>query len=146
MILGMIAEQEKDVQKAQAHYRKTLAIDPRFNPAANNLAWLMSEYEGDLAEALSLAEGAREQQEYKPHIADTLGWIYYKKDAYLKAVSLLQEAGDKLPKNSVVQYHLGMAQHKNGDRLKAKQSLTAAFQLSPNFPGSDDAKATLEVL
>ncbi len=146
MILGMIAEQGKDIQKAQIHYRKTLDIEPQFSPAANNLAWLMSEHEGNLDEALSLAESARGHQEDNPHIADTLGWIYYKKSAYLKAVSLLQEAAAQLPENPVVQYHLGMAQFKNGDRLKGKESLNAAFQLSQNFPGADEAKATLGML
>jgi tetratricopeptide (TPR) repeat protein len=128
------------------HYRKTLEIEPKFSPAANNLAWLMAEHGGNLDEALSFAEGARAQQKDNPHIADTLGWIYYKKNAYLKAVSLLQEAAEKLPENPVVQYHLGMAQFKNGDRLKGKKTLESAFQLSPNFPGSEEAKATLDML
>jgi hypothetical protein len=39
-----------------------------------------------------------------------------------------------------------MAQFKNGDRLKGKKVLEAAFQLSPDFPGSEEAKATLEML
>ena len=64
----------------------------------------------------------------------------------MKAVSLLQEAAEKLPENPMVQYHLGMAQFKNGDRLKGKKALEAAFQLSPDFPGSEEAKATLEKL
>jgi tetratricopeptide (TPR) repeat protein len=146
MMLGMIAEQRKDITSAQRHYRKTLEIEPKFAPAANNLAWLMAEHGGNLDEALAFAERARAQQEDNPHIADTLGWIYYKKTAYVKAVSLLQEAADKLPENPMVQYHLGMAQFKNGDRQKGKKALEAAFQLSPNFPGSEEAKATLEML
>jgi tetratricopeptide (TPR) repeat protein len=146
MMLGMIAEQGNEIQKAQTHYRKTLDLEPKFSPAANNLAWLMAEHGGNLDEALAFAESARAQQADNPHIADTLGWIYYKKNAYLKAVSLLQEAAEKLPENPVVQYHLGMAQFKNGDRQKGKKALEAAFQLSPNFPGSEEAKATLEVL
>ena len=42
MILGMIAEQRNEVEKAQSHYRKTLEITSSFAPAANNLAWLMA--------------------------------------------------------------------------------------------------------
>ena len=89
---------------------------------------------------------ARAQQGDNPNIADTLGWIYYKKNAYLKAISLLQEAAEKLSDNPVVQYHLGMAQFKKGDRLKGKKTLEAAFQLSPNFPGAEEAQATLDML
>ena len=106
----------------------------------------MAEHGGNLDEALSFAEDARAQQENNPHIADTLGWIYYKKNAFLKAVSLLSEAAAKLSENPVVQYHLGMAQFKNGNRLEGKKALEAAFQLSPNFPGAEEAKATLDML
>ena len=95
---------------------------------------------------MRFAQDARAQQSDNPHIADTLGWIYYKKNAYLKATSLLHEAAEKLSENPVVQYHLGMAQIKNGDRLKGKKALEFAFQLSPNFPGAEDAKAALDKL
>jgi len=146
MMLGMIAEQRKDVQEAQMHYRKILEVQPTFSPAANNLAWLMAEHGGNLDEALSLAKNARAQQSTNPFIADTLGWIYYKKNAYVKALSLLQDAAEKLPENPVVQYHFGMAQFEKGDRVKAKKALEGAFQLSPSFPGSEEAKAILDAL
>ena len=102
MILGMIAEQRNEVEKAQSHYQKTLEINSSFAPAANNLAWLMAENGGSLDEALAYAQNARAQQGDNGHIADTLGWIYYKKNAPLKAVSLLEEATEKLPENPVV--------------------------------------------
>jgi Tfp pilus assembly protein PilF len=146
MMLGMIAEQRKEITKAQMHYRKTLEIGPKFSPAANNFTWLLAEHGGNLDEALAFAESARAQQKDNPHIADTLGWIFYKKDAYVRGVSLLQEAAEKFPENPMVQYHLGMAQLKNGDRLKGKKTLKGAFQLSPNFPGSEEVRAMLEML
>ncbi len=72
--------------------------------------------------------------------------MYYKKTAYLKATSLLREAAEKLPDNPVVQYHYGMAQHKNGDKAGAKRSLQASLKLSENFPGADEAKKVLNEL
>lgn len=68
------------------------------------------------------------------------------KNAYLKALAFLQEAAEKLPENPEVLYHLGMTQFKNGDRLKGKKTLESAFQLSPTFSGSEEARATLELL
>ena len=146
MMLGMIAEQRNEVEKAQSHYRKTLEITPKFAPAANNLAWLMAETGGNLDEALAHAENARAQQGDSGHIADTLGWIYYKKNAYLKAVSLLEEAAEKLNDNPVVRYHLGMALAKKGDAAKAKKTLETALKMSPDFPGAEEARATLKSL
>ncbi len=79
---------------------------------------------------------AREQRPEDPHIADTLGWICYKKKTYLKAASLLKEAAEKLTENPIVQYHLGMAQYKTGDSAGAKASLQTALKLSANFSWS----------
>jgi len=146
MMLGMIAEQRNEVEKAQSHYRKTLEISPKFAPAANNLAWLLAENGGSLDEALAHAENAQAQQGNNGHIADTLGWIYYKKNAHLKAVALLEEAAEKLSENPVVRYHLGMALAKKGDAANAKKSLETALKMSPNFPGAEEAKSTLKSL
>ena len=71
---------------------------------------------------------------------------YYKKNANLLAVSLLKEAVDKLSNEPLVHYHYGMAQKKNGDAAEAKKALQAALKLNPNFPGSEEARKTLEGL
>jgi tetratricopeptide (TPR) repeat protein len=143
MLLGMIYESQKQYDKAMARFETILKTNPKFAPAANNLAWLMVEHGGNLDVALSHAQTAREQQPEDPHIADTLGWVYYKKNAYLLAVSLLKEATEKLPNDPVVQYHYGMAQYKNGDKAGAKRALQTSLKLSKDFSGSDEAQKTL---
>ena len=55
-----------------------------------------------------------------PDMADTLGWIHYKKQAYAKAVGVLKESAHQAASNPVVRYHLGMAYDKNGDRALAR--------------------------
>ena len=127
MLLGIIHDLKKEHDKAQAHHKQALKLNPKFAPAANNLAWLMAEQDGNLDVALSYAQTAREQQPNDPHIADTLGSIYYKKNAYLLAVTLLKEAADKLPKDPVVQFHYGMAQYKNGNSAGAKKALQTSL-------------------
>ena len=62
----------------------------------------MGEQGGNLDVALNYAQTAREQQPNDPSIADTLGWLYYKKNAYILANSLLKEAVEKLFCVSVV--------------------------------------------
>ena len=143
MLLGIIHDSQKEYEKAQGHYQESLKINPRFAPAANNLAWILVEQGGNLDTALSYAQIAREQKPDDPHIADTLGWIYYKKNAYLLAVNLLKEAVEKLPKEPTVQYHYGMAQYKNGDATGAKKTLQASLKLSQNYLGSEEARKTL---
>jgi len=145
-LLGIIHAQRNEYDKAKVHYQEALKINSKFAPAANNLAVILSEQGGNIDVALNYAQVAREQQPDDPNIADTLGWIYYKKNAYLKAATLLKEAAEKLPDNPVVQYHYGMAQYKNGDATAAQKSLETALKLSPTFPGADEARKTLAEL
>ena len=112
MMLGIIHDGRNDYEKAQAHYETILRLAPRFAPAANNLAWILVEHGGNLDVALSHAQMAREQQPNDLHIADTLGWVYYKKNANLLAMSLLKEAVGKLPLEPDIHFHYGMAQQK----------------------------------
>ena len=81
-----------------------------------------------------------------PSVADTLGWIYYKKNAYLLAAELLKEASEKLPENPVVQYHYGLALHKNGNSSLAKKTLESALKLNQNFQGADEARKVIKEL
>ena len=143
ILLGIIHERRKEYGKAQAQYEQALKLNPKFAPAANNLAWLMAEHGGDLDGALSYAQTAREQKPDDPNIADTLGWIYYKKNAFPLAVNLLKEAVEKLPNEPVVQFHYGMAQYKNGNAAGAKKALQASLKLSKDFSGSEEAQQTL---
>ncbi|MBI5745822.1 MAG: tetratricopeptide repeat protein, partial [Nitrospirae bacterium] len=136
----------QDFEKAKIEYEVALKIDPKFAPAANNLAWNYSEHGGNLDVALSLAETAREKLPEDPSIADTLGWIYYKKGAYLRSISLLKEGAEKLESNPLVRYHLGMAYYKNGDKDQAKKELAASLKQNSNYPGADEAKRVLQEL
>jgi len=49
-----------------------LALSPRFAPAANNLAGVLSEHGGDKDKALALAQTAKELVPEDPHVSDTL--------------------------------------------------------------------------
>jgi len=146
MVLGSIYDLQGQPQKANEQYEQALKINPNFVVAANNLAWNYVEYGGNIDVALALAQTAKEQFPDDPSVSDTLGWIYYKKSVYLKAIALLKESAEKLPKNPTAHYHLGMAYFKNGDTALAKQALTQALQLGQDFPGRQEASEVLATL
>jgi tetratricopeptide (TPR) repeat protein len=123
-----------------------LRIDPKFGPAANNLAWIEAEHGGSLDRAVQLAQVAEEKMPQDPQIADTLGWIYYKMNLFSRAVTSLEEAREKLGENPVVRYHLGMAYHKSGRPDAAAAELKKALDLSDSFDGAGEAKKTLKEL
>jgi tetratricopeptide (TPR) repeat protein len=146
MALGMIYENEKDYDKAKGYYLKALQINPNFAPAANNLAYIYAEKGGNIDEALNLAQKAKEQVPDDPHVSDTLGWIYYKKNIPTRAIVYLEEANEKVPNQPMVKYHLGMSYYKNGNMDLAKKELNEALKLAPNFEGADVARSTLKAI
>lgn len=149
MLKGTINDSRGNLAEARTAYEKVMALSPKHASAANNLAWIYAEHGDKIDRALELATIAKENHPENPMISDTLGWVYYKKGLYLKAVSLLEESAEKIQKNPIVHYHLGMAYSKRGDpgdKKRARQSLQQALKIDPRFSGSDIAKKTLASL
>jgi Flp pilus assembly protein TadD len=61
-------------------------------------------------------------------------------------VTALTEAVAADPKNPSYRYHLGMAYASTGNVEKAREALTAALKLSPNFEGAGEARQKLTEL
>jgi|CZKI01.1.fsa_nt_gi tetratricopeptide (TPR) repeat protein len=146
MLMGTIEDREKDYTSSKAAYEKLLAADPNNGPALNNLAYVYSEKIGDLDKALEMAQKARKVLPNEPHVADTLGWILYKRHQYRWALSLLTESVNALQTDPEMQFHLGMTHYMLGDEASARVSLERALQPNQDFPGSDQAKQRLSVL
>jgi tetratricopeptide (TPR) repeat protein len=145
MQLGMINERIKHFDAARDAYEKLLAIAPNFAPALNNLAILYVEQFGQLNKAYDLAQKAKEATN-DPHIADTLGWILFKRGDYGNALRLLQESAGKLADNPTIQFHLGMAHYMLGEEEPARIALQKAADTSADFPGKDEARQRLALL
>jgi len=79
-----------------------------------------------------------------PVISDTLGWVYYNKGAYLKALSHLKDSVRKDPESVAARYHLGMAYFKKGELNDAREELTKALKRKKDFKGSEEAKRVLK--
>jgi tetratricopeptide (TPR) repeat protein len=142
-MLGVLCYVARDVAGARTWWQQALRIDPRAAAAANNLAWLYAENNGDLDVALELAQSARTQWPNEPEVNDTLGWIYYKKKMTGMAVQYLSESAEVDQKNAMFQFHLGMAYAQAGDDAKARRTLQKALSLDPTFDGAVEARKTL---
>jgi tetratricopeptide (TPR) repeat protein len=146
MMIGTVANEQKDYPSARDAYEKILVINPLFSSALNNLAYLYSEKFNQLDKGYDMAQKARELLPNEPHAADTLGWILYKKHQFTWALGLLQESASALPTEPDVQYHLGMAHYMMGDEEAARSALEHALQLGTPFAESDEAKKSLSTL
>ncbi len=146
MMLGLVYQQANDAPRAIVSYERVLELAPRSAAAANNLAWLLSEFRGDHRRALEVASVARNILPQDPHVADTYGWISLKAGNVRIATAALQQAAAKLPDDARVQYHLGVALQKSGDVDGARRALAKAVGSPMDFAGKDIARKALAEL
>jgi tetratricopeptide (TPR) repeat protein len=144
--LAGLYEKTNNFAAAAQTYEKLLAKSPNFGPALNNLAVISSEHLGQVDKGYGLAKRARESMPNEPQIADTLGWILFKKGDYVNSLPLLQEGARKLPHLPESQFHLGMAYYMLGQEASARSALQKAVQGSGDFLGKDEARRRLAVL
>jgi tetratricopeptide (TPR) repeat protein len=135
-----------DVEKARSVYENFLAAKPDAALVLNNLANLYDEQLSQPDRALEMARKARNLQPGAPAIADTLGWILYKRKEYQEAFPLLQESAAKLADNPEIQFHLGMASRMVGKNEEAVAAFRVAANSPINFPAKEEAKRQLAQL
>lgn len=127
-----------DIADAIAEYEQLL--DTRNPVVLNNLAWLYME-RGD-ERALEVAQQAYDLLPGNADIADTLGWVLYKRGRATEALKFLRESVRQDPRNASVHFHLGLAEREAGDRAAAISALEKALTLG-EFP---ERKSTEDVL
>ncbi len=144
--LASIYRLERRPAEAVQQYREVLKRTPDDVMVQNALAWVIVETGGNIDEALALAQKAREKSPNNPLIADTLGWIYLKKNNVNLALGQLKDAVHGDPKNQEMLYHLGIAQYRSGNVRDAEITLAAAVAGKPTYFGVDDARRILQGL
>ena len=145
MGLGALYEQKGDQNLAKKQYQEVLKIDATFAPAANNLAWLLTEEsQPDLGEALRLALTAKQALPDDPHITDTLGMVHYKRGSFNLARSEFSQAAEKRPDMPVFQYHLALALYGDNQKEKAIEELQEALAKGQPFDEKQKAQEQLK--
>jgi tetratricopeptide (TPR) repeat protein len=143
MQLGLLMEGTGKRDQAKPIYEQILKIMPDHFVALNNLAYIKAEEGTDLDQALTMAQKALQKQPTSTDVADTLGWIYIKKNLSDDAVRVYKDLVAKQPANPVFHYHFGMALMQKGDRPSARRELEEALK---NKPSKDDGQKIRETL
>jgi tetratricopeptide (TPR) repeat protein len=76
----------------------------------------------NLDEAEQLVRKALQQKPGDGYITDSLGWVYYKRGQYKKALPLLKQAVGLVPDDPIIREHLGDIYSKLGMIEKARES------------------------
>jgi Flp pilus assembly protein TadD len=140
---AIIYQQQGKLDESVKNYTQALKVDPNFDSAANNLAYILAEDGRDLGTALSWAQMAKKKQPENASVADTLGWVYYKMGNPVLARDQLLFAVSKQPDNAVFQYHLGMIYKETKQIVQAEAALRKVASNPNNFKERDLAQAAL---
>ena len=105
---------------------------PDNGAALNNLAYLLAETGVDLDEALRDALRARELHPEADEIADTLGWVYVKREAYREALATFSRLVQKSPEKVNYRGRLLLVLELMGDKSAAVAELKAALATKPD--------------
>jgi tetratricopeptide (TPR) repeat protein len=130
--LAMLYEQQNKMDLARKYYEQSIKTDPNNAYALNNLAYLITEQSGDLNQALTYAERAKQRLPGHPEVNDTLGWIYMKKNLTDQAVDTFRTLVVQAPQSPIYHYHYAMALLQKGDRVTAKKECQTALANNPN--------------
>jgi tetratricopeptide (TPR) repeat protein len=109
-------------------FRDVIARDPLDAGALNYLGYMLAERGTALDEAVTLLQRALTIEPDNPSFLDSLGWTYVQQGKLDLADSPLTTAAAKLPKNSVIQDHLGdlrQKQNRQADAIAAWQKALA---------------------
>jgi len=136
--LALVMDGTERADESQPIYEQILKLQPDNPVALNNLAYLKAEKGIDLDLAQTMAQRARQKDPNSPEIADTLGWIYYKRNLSEEAVRMYQDLVTKQPANPKFHYHFGLALYQKGDKPSAKKELETALRDKPSK--RDEAK------
>jgi len=133
---GVVLEQEERRVEAAAAYRRSIELDEAAFAPYNNLAMLLVE-QGEIDEAVRMANRAYARGSANPQVIETLGWVYLKKGLTARSVKLLERALALNPISIETQRHLELAR-----RALADAEAAPAPKANPDPVGSRRAAAT----
>ncbi|WP_095587763.1 tetratricopeptide repeat protein [Actibacterium ureilyticum] len=128
-------ERDGDTDAAIEIYERLYAQNSSTSIVANNLASLLVTTRQDdesLARAYTVARRLRDTE--FPPFQDTYGWISYRRGDFNEAVRHLEPAARGLPRDALVQYHLGMAYLAVNRRAEALTQLQHTLELAGDDP------------
>jgi tetratricopeptide (TPR) repeat protein len=130
--LALVLDSAQRWSEAMKVYEAAIKLAPNDGVSLNNDAFLIAEHGGDLDQALTRAQRATQLLPRYPEVADTLGWIYLKKNLSDQAIEIFKRNVEQQPSSSTYRYHLGMAWYQKGDKAQAHQALIEALKYNPS--------------
>jgi tetratricopeptide (TPR) repeat protein len=127
--LGVAYDKKGDRIACIKEMKNVIRIDPEDANALNYLGYTYADLGMNLEEAEELIMRALKLKPDDGYITDSLGWVYYKKGDYEKALITLEKAVTLIPDDPILLEHLGDALIKTQNSEKALEYYKRSLKL-----------------
>ncbi|MCJ7772763.1 MAG: tetratricopeptide repeat protein, partial [Desulfobacterales bacterium] len=117
--LGVVYDKWEKKNDSIHSMRRVIELDPKHANALNYLGYTYAEMGQNLDEAEGLILEALKLKPNDGYITDSLGWVYYKKGLFEKALEILEKAVSLVSDDSTMLEHLGDAHFKLNNKSDA---------------------------
>ncbi len=117
--LGVVYDKQGRKQESISSMKTVIQLDPEHANALNYLGYTYADMGIRLDEAERLIRRALKKRPDDGYIPDSLGWVFYKRGEYRKALEVIQKAVELVPDDPVILEHLGDVYLKLGNRDRA---------------------------
>jgi tetratricopeptide (TPR) repeat protein len=136
--LGAAYERKGDFDKSIEKMRALLEVNPDNADAMNFIGYNLAQRGKDLDEAERLVTRALELKPDTGAFLDSLGWLYFRRGDYQKAVDMLERAAALSPHEPVIAEHLGDAYQRASKREAAADAYRAALEALRTSPDAHE--------
>ena len=137
--LALMLDAAQRKPEAKQIYEATLKLDPNSAVVLNNLAFLLAETGGNLDDALTQAQRAKQ---LRPDLLE----ISLKKGLPDNAIEVFRDLVSKESSISTYHFHLAMAYKQKGDKTKALDQLREALKYNPAKDEKDNIQRLIASL
>jgi len=146
-MIGNLYESKKDYAQARKWYEKVVDEHPKFIPGRNNLAYMYAARfpdQNNLEQALKLINEIPEKL-LDANTLDTLGWVYYQRKEYGRAIKVFKTAAAK-GSTPILELHLGLAYLKTNQTIFARDAIKKALKGEGKGLSDEDKKIAIKSL
>jgi len=130
--IGNVQDQLGRKTEAIAEYRKAMAKTPDDPLLLNNLAFVVADTGGNLAEAQQMVSTAIRKAPKLPQLQDTLAWVQLKQHNEAAALQILATLTKEHPEDAMYRYHYAVALINSGNRSAGKLQAETALSKKPS--------------
>ena len=141
---GVSYERSQQWDRAEADFRKALALEPDQPDVLNYLGYSWVEQGSNLAEAEEMIQKAVDQRPDDGYVVDSLGWVLFRFGEFERAVKHLERAVELRPVDPVINDHYGDALWMVGRKTEARFQWKRALSFEPDEDEAARIRAKLD--